>query len=107
MTKIQKISKNITPCAGVFFANDEFNKSGLSKFIDNQLDNSKLTKGYSYSNLFRNFFNPMLRRGECAEDIQQHFRPTLEQIPDNEVASPDTLLRCFNELVTGNTLVVF
>jgi hypothetical protein len=48
----------------------------------------------------------MLSGGECAEDIQQHFRPTLEQIPHNKVASPDTLLRCFNELATENTPVV-
>lgn len=33
MTKIQQISKNITPFAGVFYANDEFNNFGVSKFI--------------------------------------------------------------------------
>jgi hypothetical protein len=53
-----------------------------------------------------NFFNLFLCGGECAEDIQQHFRSTLEQIPHNEVASADTLLRCFNELATENTPVV-
>ena len=37
MTKVQKISKNITPFAGVFFAHDECKRSGLSKLIDNQL----------------------------------------------------------------------
>ncbi|MDR2835188.1 MAG: hypothetical protein LBV69_03165 [Bacteroidales bacterium] len=104
--KVQQISKTITPFAGVFFANDEFNKSGLGKLIDNQLGNRNSTKGYSYSNLIRNFFNLMLSGGQCAEDIQQHFRSTLEQIPDNKVASADTLLRCFNELATNNTAVV-
>ena len=106
MTKIQQISKNISPFAGVFYVNDEFNKSGLGKLIDNQLGIRNSTKGYSYSNILRNFFNLMLSGGECAEDIQQHFRPTLEQIPDNEVSSADTLLRCFNELATENTQVV-
>jgi len=56
--------------------------------------------------LIGNFFNLRLSGGECAEDIQQHFRPTLEQIPGNEVASADTLLRCFNELAVENTTVV-
>jgi hypothetical protein len=37
MAKIQKISKNITPFAGVFYANKEFKYSGLSNLIDNQL----------------------------------------------------------------------
>jgi len=37
MTKIQKISKNITFFAGVFFANNEFSRSGLHKLVDSQL----------------------------------------------------------------------
>jgi hypothetical protein len=106
MTKVQKISKNITPFAGVFYANDEFDRSGLGKLIDKQLGKRNSTKGYSYGNLFRNFFNLFLCGGECAEDIQQHFRPTLEQIPDNRVASADTLLRCFDELASENTEIV-
>jgi len=64
------------------------------------------TKGYSYSNLFRNFFNLFLCGDECAEDIQQHFRSTLAQIPDNEVVSADIMLRIFGELATENTTVV-
>jgi hypothetical protein len=105
MTKVQKISKNITPVAGVFFAHDEFKRSGLCKLVDNQLGIRVSTKGYSYGNLFNNFFSLFLSGGECAEDIQKHFRPTLEQIPGNEVASADTLLRCFGELATDNTVV--
>ena len=106
MTKVQKISKNITPFTGVFYANDEFKRCGLHKLVDNQLGIRISTKGYSYSNLFRNFFNLFLCGSECAEDLQQHFRPTLEQIPDNQVASANTQLRCFNELATENTVIV-
>ena len=83
MAKIQKISKNITPFAGVFYVNEQFNRSGLGKLIDKQLGKRASTKDYSYSNLISNFFNLFLCGGECAEDIQQHFRPTLEQIPNN------------------------
>jgi hypothetical protein len=106
MTKVQTISKNFTPFAGVFYAHEEFNRSGLRKLIDNQLGIRISTKGYSYGNLFGNFFNLFLSGGECAEDIQEYFRSTLEQIPGNEVASPDTMLRCFGELATENTTVV-
>jgi hypothetical protein len=105
MAKIQIISKTLTPFAGVFYVNDEFVRSGLSQLIDDQLGHRVSTKGYSYSNLFRNFFNLFLSGGECAEDIQTHFRPTLEQIPCNAVASADTLLRCFGGLATENTTV--
>jgi hypothetical protein len=105
MTKIQKISKNTTPFAGVFYANDEFKHSGFRQLIDNQLGYRVSTKGYSYGNLIGNFFNLFLCGGECAEDLQQHFRATLEQIPGNVVASADTQLRCFSELATENTVV--
>ena len=83
MAKIEKISKNITPFAGVFFVNKKFNHSEIRKFIANQLGKRSFTKDYSYGNLFCNFFNLFLSGGECAEDLQQHFRPTPEQIPDN------------------------
>jgi len=106
MTKIQKISKSTTPFAGVFFVNDSFSRLGLNQLIDNHLGSRSSTRGYTYGNLFRNFFNLFFCGGECAEDIQQHFRPTLEQIPGNKVASADTLLRCFGELATENTVVV-
>ena len=104
--KVQKISKNITSFAGVFFANDEFRRSGLRKLIDHQLGIRNSNKGYTYGNLFGNFFNLFFSGGECAEDIQHHLRPTLKQIPGNKVASADTLLRCFGELATENTIVI-
>jgi hypothetical protein len=104
-TKVQKISKNITPFAGVFFANDEFNRCGLRTLIDQQLGMRVSTKGYSYGNLIGNFFNLFLCGGDCAEDLQHHLRPALEQIPGNQVASADTLLRCFSELAADNTTV--
>jgi hypothetical protein len=106
MTKVQKKFKNITSFAGTFYVNQEFNRSGLCKLIDKQLGARLSTKGYSYGNLIGNFYNLLLSGGECAEDIQQHFRGTLEQIPNNKVASADTLLRLFKELATENTKVV-
>jgi hypothetical protein len=105
MTKVQKISKNITPFGGVFFVDNEFKQSGLSKLIDNQLGFRLSTKDYSYSHLFGNLFNLFLSGGDCAEDIQAHFRSTLEQIPNNKVASADTLLRLFSQLSEPNTTV--
>jgi hypothetical protein len=106
MAKIQKISRSTTPFAGVFLANDEFNRIGMRKLIDHELGYRVSTQGYTYGNLLGNFFNLFLCGGECAEDIQTHLRPTLEQIPGNKVASPDTMLRCFGELATANTTVV-
>jgi hypothetical protein len=106
MAKIQNISKNITHFAGIFPVNDEFKRCVLRNLVDNELGSRFSTKGYTYGNLICNFSNLFLGGGECAEDIQTHFRPTLEQIPGNPVASADTLLRCFNEPATENTPVI-
>ena len=106
MAKIQKISNNINPFAGISFINKEFNRSGLGKLIDTQLGSRVSTVGYQYSDIFCSWFNIFFCGGDCAEDIAQHLRPTLENIPGNRVPSPDTLLRSLDELATNNTTVI-
>jgi len=105
MTKVQKKSKVITPFAGVFFINEEFNRVGLSELIDTQLGIRAKGFGYKYSEIFRSWFNVFFCGGDCAEDIQVHLRNTLENIPANDVPSADTLLRGIKELATDNTQV--
>ena len=78
----------------------------MSQLIDNELGNRVSTVGYSYSDIIRNWANLFLCGGECAEDIQVHLRPALEQIPDNKPPSADTLLRVNHELAVDNTVVV-
>lgn len=102
--KLQKVSQTITPFAGISFLHEEFNKSGLSKLIDNYLGVRNIT-GYQYGELFRTWFEVFFCGGEVAEDVQKHLRCTLENIPGNKVASPDTLLRVLSELATENTIV--
>ena len=102
--KLQKVSQTITPFAGISFVHEEFNKSGLFNLIDNYLG-VRNTNGYSYGELFRTWFEVLFCGGEVAEDVQKHLRSTLENIPDNNVASPDTLLRVLTELATENTII--
>ena len=102
--KLQKVSQTITPFAGISFVHEEFNKSGLSNLIDNYLGIRNST-GYSYAELFRTWFEVFFCGGEVAEDVQKHLRCTLENIPDNNVASPDTLLRVLTELATEDTII--
>ncbi|MDR3326943.1 MAG: IS1380 family transposase, partial [Prevotellaceae bacterium] len=83
MTKVQKSSQKISPLAGIYFVNDEFNSSHVQQLIDNELGIRVSTCGYSYGKIFKNWFNLFFCGGECAEDIQQHLRPTLSQIPNN------------------------
>lgn len=102
--KLQKVSQTITPFAGISFIHEEFNKSGLSDLIDNHLGARNMI-GYQYGELFRTWFEVFFCGGEVAEDVQEHLRSTLEDIPGNRVASPDTLLRAIKELATENTTI--
>ncbi|MDR1865299.1 MAG: hypothetical protein LBR08_06980 [Bacteroidales bacterium] len=104
--KIQKISNRITPFAGISFIDNEFIRSGLGKLIDSKPGKRVSRCGYQYSDIFRAWFNIFFCGGDCAEDIARHLRPTLENIPENKVPSPDTLLRMLDELATNNTTVV-
>jgi hypothetical protein len=106
MTKIQKVSQTITPFSGISFVNDEFTRCGLGELIDNQLGRRVRLFGYQYSDIFKTWNDIFFCGGDVAEDIEQHLRATLENIPNNTVSSADTLLRGVKELSTPNIEVV-
>jgi len=100
--KIQKISSTVSPFAGISYVNNEFNVSGMSQLIDNELGCRASTKGYTYANVIRNLSNVFFCGGDCAEDIQTHVGDDLKLIPGNLVSSADTVLRVIKELATDN-----
>ena len=104
--KIQQISQNITPFAGISFINEEFKTSGLNQLIDNHLGIRPSTRGYRYSDIIRNYNHLFYCGGDCAEDIQQHLGKDLNSIPGNRVCSADTLLRGIKELTVENETFV-
>ena len=105
MAKIVKKSNVMTPFAGIFFVEEEFNRVGLGKLIDSQLGTRVSSFGYSYSEIIGSWVNIFLCGGDCAEDIQVHLRNTLKNIPNSKVPSADTLLRGIKELATKNTKI--
>lgn len=102
--KIQKLQGYASPFAGISFINALFNSSGMSELIDNELGMRTKTIGYSYSEIIRNLTNVFLSGGEYIEDINNYLKEHLENIPGNNVPSPDTVLRGINELKTENTI---
>ena len=100
--KVQKISTNVSPFAGISFVNNSFNETGISQLIDNELGARVKTVGFSYSDIIRNQFNVFYSGGDCAEDIQTHLGKHLKSIPGNHVPSADTILRGIKELSTQN-----
>lgn len=101
--KLQKISTNVSPFAGISFVNNEFNNVGLTQLIDNELGARVKTFGFSYSDIIRNVTNIFCSGGDCAEDIQGPLGKHLKSIPGNAVPSADTILRGVKELATANT----
>jgi hypothetical protein len=106
MPKIAKLSKNLTPFAGISYVNAEYNRCGLGQLIDTHLGKRNKEAKYSYAEVFRTWFNVFLCGGDCAEDVNVHLRSSLEQIPDNKVPSPDVLLNVLKELAVDNTEVI-
>ena len=99
MPKVQKSTQSITPLAEVYFINEAFSKSGMSKLIDTKLGIRSIF-GYQYSEIFSTIFNLFYCNGDCMEDIQVHLRTTLESTPSSKTPSADTLLRDIKELST-------
>lgn len=100
---IQKLTSSVSPFAGISFANNSFNKSGISQLIDNELGRRVKTIGFDYSEIIRNLSNVFLSGGGVIEDISTHLGEHLKMIPGNNVPSPDTVLRAIKELSTENT----
>lgn len=100
--KVQKLNGTVSPFAGISFVNALFNQSGLSKLIDAELGMRVKYSGYQYSEIIRNLSNVFLSGGDCIEDISSHLKEYLRVIPNNQVPSPDTILRGIKELSVEN-----
>lgn len=101
--KVQKLHGSVSPFAGISFVNELFNQSGLSNLIDNELGMRAKITGYQYSEIIRNLSNVFISGGDCIEDISTHLKDHLKSIPNNQVPSPDTILRGITELSVKNT----
>jgi hypothetical protein len=102
--KIQKYSNTVSPFSGISFVNHAFNKVGLSQLIDTEIGSRVKLVGYSYSEIIRNLSNVFLSGGDVIEDVSTHLGAHLQEMPNNNVPSPDTILRGLKELTTKNTI---
>ncbi len=64
------------------------------------------TTGYQYSEIIRNLSNVFISGGDCIEDVSTHLKDHLTTIPNNQVPSPDTILRGIKELSADNTPLI-
>lgn len=105
--KVQKIIETASLFAGIYFVNNLFNSCGLDSLINNGLGiRSKLTC-YQYGEIIRNLTNTFLAGGDHIEDINnEHLKEYLIIILDNNVPSPDTILREIKKLAADNVSYV-
>ena len=67
--KLQKISTQVNPFAGISFVHNEFIKVGMIHLIDNELGSKVKTVGFAYSDIIKNLVNVFYSGGDCAEII--------------------------------------
>lgn len=78
----------------------------MSQLIDNELGIRVKLAGYSYSDIIRNLSKVFLSGGDVIEDVSIHLGSHLKEIPNNNVPSPDTILRGLKKLATKNTTFI-
>jgi len=98
--KVNYSKDNICAFGGLNFTDKLIKNHGILDIIDQSLSCRGIFAQYRYSDLFRSLLSLTLCGGKCAEDITQHLRNELEQIPGFKVCSADTLLRMQKELTT-------
>lgn len=105
MAKIVKSPSQVTPFAGINFIDKMLERSGVLELIDSQLGRRVKNSGYSYSDIFRTYWDIPFCGGEYAEDVQGHLRQTLKSMPKTATPSSDTLLKGLKELAVDDTVV--
>jgi hypothetical protein len=104
--KVSYSTDNICAFGGLNFTDKLLKNQGIFDVIDNSLVDRGLLAHYSYSDLIRSLLSLRLCGGTCAEDITEHLHSELQQIPDFNVCSADTLLRMQKELATDKEVYI-
>ncbi len=98
--KIENSNEKINPFGGINFLIQDIRKSGVLELIDNELGKRAPQAKYKHSELFLNLWSVFLCGGDCAEDINEHLKDYLQNIPKMKVANADTILLDLKNLKT-------
>jgi hypothetical protein len=100
MMKIEQSAQTLNPFGGINFVVNTLRENHIAHFLDTELGNRPAQAHYSYSDVLICFWLLQFCGGECAEDINQHFKKYLQAIPGLRVPSGDTVLEVFKSLKT-------
>jgi len=91
--KVTTSTDNIGAYGGLNFISEIFNTLEFSDLIETHLGTRPLQAAFSYCDVIKNLWMVFLAGGDCAEDIQEHLKSNLAQIPNTKVCSADTMGR--------------
>jgi hypothetical protein len=98
MAKVAIKYDNIVPYGGIFYAMNEFKRTGLDKLVDGRLNVRCANYGYQYSDIMLALFCIYLCGGDHIEDITTILNKYLSTAPDARIPSSDTIARGLKEL---------
>ena len=98
MAKIATRHDNIVPYGGIFYAMNEFKRTGLDKLVDGRLNVRCANYGYQYSDIMLALFSIYLCGGDHIEDITTILNKYLSTAPGARIPSSDTIARGLKEL---------
>jgi hypothetical protein len=93
-------SDKINPFGGINFVDNIIVNTEVLELIDHELGVRPAQAEYSYSDIIRALWLLTFTGGDCAEDITEHFRPSLVDLQGFTVPGADTLLRVQKQLAT-------
>jgi hypothetical protein len=103
--KVRKNNQIINPFGGINFVVDAIKSERVLELIDNQLCIGAKQSQYSYSDLVLNLWSVFFCGGDRAEDVNEHLKTYLQDIPNHKVADADTILRVLKTLKTDKEKV--
>jgi hypothetical protein len=94
----------ITPFGGLNFVISELDKHAIGKIISSHLPLLCEQSKYSWRDILYSYWSVFLSGGDCAEDLGDNFRSSLNQLPHLKVPSPDRVLARIKELAPEPTV---
>jgi hypothetical protein len=93
----------ITPFGGLNFVISELDKHAIGKIISSYLPLLCEQSKYSRRDILYSYWSVFLSGGDCAEDLGDNFRSSLNPLPHLKVPSPDHVLARIKELAPEPT----
>jgi hypothetical protein len=91
-------SSHITSFGGLNFVLAELESQGIGQLLNSHLPRLCKQSQYSWKDIFYSYWSVLFCGGDCAEDLDIHFKDAFKRSPFIKVPSPDRLLDRMKQL---------